>query len=58
MKQTPIHALVAQANLTRLAKASSINIRTLRRIKAGETKLVHPSTERLIRQALEQAEPA
>ena len=42
MKQ--LRAILARANLSQLARQTGINIRTLRRIKAGETTDVKLST--------------
>ena len=53
-KPVTLKALLRDAKLSELAKQSGINVRTLRRIKTGETTTVHFATERVIRQALEQ----
>ena len=37
-------ALKRHENLSELARKSGVNLRTLRRIKAGESNKVHPST--------------
>ncbi len=52
MKTPTLTKRLAEENLTHLAQRTGINIRTLRRIKAGVTKTVHPLTAAAIEQAL------
>jgi len=49
MKQ--LRAILARANLSQLARQTGINVRTLRRIKAGETADVKLSTVAAIERA-------
>jgi len=44
MNMKQLRAILASANLSQLARITRINIRTLRRIKAGETRDVKLST--------------
>jgi DNA-binding Xre family transcriptional regulator len=44
MNMKQLRAILASANLSQLARLTRINIRTLRRIKSGETRDVKLST--------------